>query len=79
MIVVDGDRVSVAGKRFFSCIAMERFLDALAERVAFNDAAWKVCERLFFTFFSYFSPAFSSLSSKTRLFLLSFSLYRLLR
>ena len=42
MIVVDGDRVSVAGKRFFSCIAMDRFLDALAEKVAFNDAAWKV-------------------------------------
>jgi hypothetical protein len=54
MIVVDGDRVSVAGKRFFSCIAMERFLDALAERVAFNDAAWKVCERLFFYFFFLF-------------------------
>lgn len=47
MIVVDGDRVSVAGKRFFSCIAMERFLDALAERVAFNDAAWKNHQRMF--------------------------------
>lgn len=47
MIVVDGDRVSVAGKRFFSCIAMDAFLDALAEKVSFNDAAWKNHERMF--------------------------------
>lgn len=46
MIVVDGDRVSVAGKRFFSCIAMDAFLDALAKKVTFNDAAWKVRGRV---------------------------------
>lgn len=47
MIVVDGDRVSVAGRRFFSCISMDAFLDALAKRVTFNDAAWKNHERMF--------------------------------
>ena len=55
MIVVDGDRVSVAGKRFFSCIAMDAFLERLAERVEFNDAAWKVCWYFLLTFLKQFS------------------------
>ena len=73
MIVVDADRVSVAGKRFFSCIAMDKFLDALTEKVKFNDAAWKA--RLIFLFCIFFSrplfPLSPSLFPKLTLFLFS--------
>lgn len=54
--MVDADRVSVAGKRFFSCIAMVKFLDALTEKVKFNDAAWKA--RLIFLFCIFSRPLF---------------------
>ena len=40
MIIAQPGRVSVAGRRFFNCIHLPDFLNALAKRIKRNDASW---------------------------------------
>jgi pyruvate decarboxylase len=46
MIVVDVDRVSIGGRRFFACVDAAEFMAALAARVTPNETAWVNYERM---------------------------------
>ena len=46
-IIVEPDRVVVAGRRYFQCVEMAEFLAALAARVPPNEAAWVNHERMY--------------------------------
>ncbi len=46
-IVVEVDRVSVGGRRFFNCVAAADFMTALAARITPNETAWVNYERMY--------------------------------
>jgi pyruvate decarboxylase len=46
-VIVEPDRVVVAGRRFFQCVAADEFMTALAVKVKANETAWINHGRMF--------------------------------